>query len=217
MLLPSASPWATYTYPWYCCSLLDPSEEARPQFLADVPEEVAGQLRLAAAAALLRLARRHDARLGSSCYCLLGLVMQDSLEGVRAAFAAKVFKLVKHFNVSGTSIIEAVWSCPENWGVLGMQLRVWGQCLVQCTATVGKVWWTTVATAVDCMQACSTSGTAMLVNKGAFVELPQEASWEAGHRSMAVSLCCTFDAKNGAGLLRQQPVSCTVKNMARDK
>jgi hypothetical protein len=65
-----------------------------------VPDEVAGQLRLAAAASLLRLARRHDARQGAGCYCMLALVMQDNQIGVRGVFAAKVYKLVNYFNVS---------------------------------------------------------------------------------------------------------------------
>lgn len=82
------------------CSLLEPSEEARPSFLADVPDEVAGQLRLAAAASLLRLARRHDSRLGAGCYCMLALVMQDNQTSVRGVFAAKLYKLVSYFNVS---------------------------------------------------------------------------------------------------------------------
>jgi hypothetical protein len=65
-----------------------------------VPDEVAGQLRLAAAASLLRLARRHDSRLGPGCYCMLALVMQDNQISVRGVFAAKVYKLVNYFNVS---------------------------------------------------------------------------------------------------------------------
>ncbi|WIA29168.1 hypothetical protein OEZ86_011679 [Tetradesmus obliquus] len=79
--------------------LLEPSEEARPSFLADVPDEVAGQLRLAAAASLLRLARRHDSRLGAGCYCMLALVMQDNQTSVRGVFAAKLYKLVSYFNL----------------------------------------------------------------------------------------------------------------------
>lgn len=78
---------------------LEPSEDARPEFLADVSREVAGILRLASASALLRLARRHDSRITPSCYCMLSLVMQDDLEGVRAVFSAKVFKLMRHFQV----------------------------------------------------------------------------------------------------------------------
>eukprot|EP00879_Flechtneria_rotunda_P015681 GHRR01016403.1.p1 GENE.GHRR01016403.1~~GHRR01016403.1.p1 ORF type:complete len:1542 (+),score=797.44 GHRR01016403.1:616-5241(+) len=77
--------------------LLDPAEDNQPQFLEDAPPEACGQLRLTAASALLRLARRHDSRLGPSCYCMLALVMQDNLEEVRAAFAAKVYKLIKFF------------------------------------------------------------------------------------------------------------------------
>ncbi|KAF6266620.1 hypothetical protein COO60DRAFT_1697167 [Scenedesmus sp. NREL 46B-D3] len=79
--------------------LLEPSEEARPQFLADAPDELAGQLRLAAAASLLRLARRHDSRLGAGCYCMLALVMQDNQISVRGVFAAKAYKLVNYFNL----------------------------------------------------------------------------------------------------------------------
>eukprot|EP00882_Tetradesmus_deserticola_P017339 GHRQ01018572.1.p1 GENE.GHRQ01018572.1~~GHRQ01018572.1.p1 ORF type:complete len:635 (+),score=352.40 GHRQ01018572.1:264-1907(+) len=78
--------------------LLEPSEEARPQFLADMPDEVAGQLRLAAAASLLRLACRHDSRLTTGCYCMLALVMQDNQIDVRRVFAAKAYKLVNYFN-----------------------------------------------------------------------------------------------------------------------
>jgi hypothetical protein len=85
-----------------------------------VPDEVAGQLRLAAAASLLRLVRRHDARLGAGCYCMLALVMQDNQIGVRGVFAAKVYRLVNYFNVSATSIAEigclgCVLCCLFGW------------------------------------------------------------------------------------------------------
>lgn len=85
------------------CRHLEPTEAARPEFLADVSGEVAGVFRLGAAAALLRLARRHDTRIIPSCYCMLALMMQDDLDTVRAAFSVKVFKLVQHFLVSGHS------------------------------------------------------------------------------------------------------------------
>jgi hypothetical protein len=68
-----------------------------------------GQLRLSAALALLRLARRHDTRLNPSTYSSLALMMQDESEGVRAAFAAKVYRLMRFFLVS-------VWDGGVSWG-----------------------------------------------------------------------------------------------------
>lgn len=82
------------------CRHLEPTEQARPEFLADISSAIAGVFRLGAAAALLRLSRRHDSRITPSCYCMLALMMQDDLDTVRAAFSVKVFKLVQHFLVS---------------------------------------------------------------------------------------------------------------------
>jgi hypothetical protein len=82
-----------------CCRLLEPGEESLPQWMSDASPELCGHLRLSAAGALLRLARRHDTRISPSIYCALALMMQDEVEGVRAAFAAKVHKLIRHFQV----------------------------------------------------------------------------------------------------------------------
>jgi hypothetical protein len=59
-----------------------------------------GQLRLSAALSLLRLARRHDTRINPTTYTALALMMQDEVEAVRAAFAAKVYRLMRYFLVS---------------------------------------------------------------------------------------------------------------------
>lgn len=80
-------------------SLLEPGEETLPLWMSDASPDMCGQLRLSAALALLRLARRHDTRLNPSTYCSLALMMQDELEGVRAAFAAKVYRLMRFFLV----------------------------------------------------------------------------------------------------------------------
>lgn len=81
------------------CSLLEPGEETLPLWMSDASAEMCGQLRLSAALALLRLARRHDTRLNPSTYSSLALMMQDESEGVRAAFAAKVYRLMRYFLV----------------------------------------------------------------------------------------------------------------------
>ena len=60
-----------------------------------------GCLRLAAAASMLRLARRLDGRLTPSSYCALSLMMQDMLEEVRAQFTTKLMALVRYFQVRG--------------------------------------------------------------------------------------------------------------------
>lgn len=80
--------------------LADPSDDTVPALLgADAPAEACGELRLAAGTALLRLARRHDARISPSSYVVLALVMQDDLEHVRRAFAGKVHKLAVYMLV----------------------------------------------------------------------------------------------------------------------
>lgn len=84
-----------------CCRLLEPGEESLPLWMSDASPELCGHLRLSAAGALLRLARRHDTRISPSIYCALALMMQDEVEGVRAAFAAKVHRLIRHFQVRG--------------------------------------------------------------------------------------------------------------------
>lgn len=82
-------------------SLLEPGEETLPLWMSDASPEMCGQLRLSAALALLRLARRHDTRITPSTYCSLALMMQDELEAVRGAFAAKVYRLMRFFLVRG--------------------------------------------------------------------------------------------------------------------
>jgi plasmid replication initiation protein len=67
--------------------------------MADATPEQCGQLRLAAASALLRLARRHDSRINAGTYCALALMVQDEVEAVRAACAAKVYRLMRYFMV----------------------------------------------------------------------------------------------------------------------
>lgn len=83
--------------------------------------EVAGVLRLAAASALLRLARRHDSRMNSSCYGMLALVMQDDLEGVRSAFSTKVYKLMRHFQVTTRNTLFQV-NLPASLHAIGLLL-----------------------------------------------------------------------------------------------
>lgn len=70
-------------------------------WMSDASPELAGRLRLSAALALLRLARRHDTRISPSTYCTLALMMQDEVEAVRAVFAAKVYRLLRYFLVGG--------------------------------------------------------------------------------------------------------------------
>lgn len=89
---------------------MEPEEEARPLFLSDASPELCGELRLSAARALLRLARRHDTRMSASTYTTLALVMQDEQGGVRAQFAIKVYRLMRHFLVSAGG----------GWGALAM-------------------------------------------------------------------------------------------------
>ncbi|KAF8072944.1 ATXR2 [Scenedesmus sp. PABB004] len=116
--------------------LIDPSDDARPAFLADAPAEAAAELRLAAAGALLRLARRHDARLGAGTYAALALAMQDDLEGVRGAFAAKVYRLVRHFSARPSAHqlsakyaamlpLAAMDPAPDNKDAAARMLREW--------------------------------------------------------------------------------------------
>lgn len=87
---------------WLSRRLLEPGEDALPLWMSDATPEMCGQLRLSAAVALLRLARRHDTRINPSTYCALALTMQDEVEVVRATFAAKVYRLVRHFLVRHT-------------------------------------------------------------------------------------------------------------------
>jgi hypothetical protein len=104
-----------------------------------VQDEVAGQLRLAAAASLLRLARRHDSRLGAGCYCMLALVMQDNQIAVRGVFAAKVYKLVNYFNVSVSAAAAAhtcCCGCCER--VCGRNARCRLSC--KCQTTTPALW-----------------------------------------------------------------------------
>lgn len=77
-------------------------------WMSDATPEQCGQLRLCAALSLLRLARRHDARIPPSTYSALGLMMQDEVEGVRELFAGKVGRLMRYFVVSAISC-GVVW------------------------------------------------------------------------------------------------------------
>jgi hypothetical protein len=91
-------------------------------WMSDASPELAGQLRLSAALALLRLARRHDTRISPGTYCSLALMMQDEVEGVRAVFAAKVYRLLRYFLVSGVC---------EGWVMVwtGMTATLWQRCV----------------------------------------------------------------------------------------
>lgn len=86
--------------------------------MSDASPELCGHLRLSAAGALLRLARRHDTRISPGIYCALALMMQDEVEGVRTAFAAKVHRLIRHFQVRGMAW-HAVWWCLIARGLTG--------------------------------------------------------------------------------------------------
>jgi hypothetical protein len=90
------------------CRLLEPGEESLPLWMSDASAEMCGQLRLSAALSLLRLARRHDTRISPTTYTALALMMQDEVEGVRAAFAAKVYRLMRYFLVSLPLLIRLI-------------------------------------------------------------------------------------------------------------
>ncbi|GBF94053.1 hypothetical protein Rsub_07321 [Raphidocelis subcapitata] len=64
----------------------------------DADDQQAAAVRLAAALALLRLARRHDVRLPRALYCLLALTTQDPVADARRAFSVKLGAAVGFFN-----------------------------------------------------------------------------------------------------------------------
>lgn len=75
--------------------LMDPSAEM--EGLLGESELDDGHLRLAAAASVLRLARRFETKMLPSAFVACSLTMQDPLAGVRAAFAVKAKRTALYF------------------------------------------------------------------------------------------------------------------------